>query len=184
MEKIPKPGEFYRHFKNKMYQVLAVATHSETGEQMVVYQALYGDFGVYVRPLAMFMEPVDKIKYPEAVQDERFLRVSPGGDVLSEDGVFDAGTGTPAGKSAEDSAAAEEVPVNPLLMDFLDADTCEEKMAVLQMMKGKIGSRELDSLYWSLDAKPCEGTIDEQLDKLKQYLGMQQRFDGSRLRRG
>ena len=63
MREIPKPGERYRHFKNKEYQILAVATHSETGEKMVVYQALYGARGLWVRPAAMWNEHVERAGY-------------------------------------------------------------------------------------------------------------------------
>ena len=52
-----------RHFKNKEYQILAVATHSETGEKMVVYQALYGERGLWVRPAAMWNEHVERDGY-------------------------------------------------------------------------------------------------------------------------
>ena len=54
-----KIGGMYRHYKNKEYKVLALATHTETLEEMVVYQALYGEEAVWVRPLAMFMEMVE-----------------------------------------------------------------------------------------------------------------------------
>ena len=52
-----EPGT-YRHYKGNLYEVLGVARHSETDEEVVVYRALYGDRGLWVRPLAMFQEMV------------------------------------------------------------------------------------------------------------------------------
>ena len=51
-------GKIYRHYKGNMYKVLCVAKHSETLEEMVVYQALYGDGEIWVRPLSMWDEAV------------------------------------------------------------------------------------------------------------------------------
>jgi hypothetical protein len=55
----PRPGR-YRHFKGNFYEVIGVATHSETRERLVVYRPLYGDGGMFVRPLAMFVEAVER----------------------------------------------------------------------------------------------------------------------------
>ncbi|MGP1605234.1 MAG: DUF1653 domain-containing protein [Moraxella sp.] len=65
----------YRHYKGNLYQVLHIATHSETGEKLVVYRALYGDFGVWVRPLVMFNQMIEvdgKMlpRFTQVIQDE------------------------------------------------------------------------------------------------------------------
>ena len=57
-----KPG-IYRHFKGNRYRVIGMAKHSETLEEMVVYQALYGEHGIWVRPAAMWNEEVNRYGY-------------------------------------------------------------------------------------------------------------------------
>ena len=66
-----KIGRVYRHFKGDFYLVEAVANDSETGEPFVVYRKLYGDGGLWLRPLAMVLSPVDRAKYPDAAQEYR-----------------------------------------------------------------------------------------------------------------
>lgn len=65
-------GRVYRHFKGDYYLVEAIAKDSETGESCVIYRKLYGDGGLWVRPLNMFLSPVDRAKYPDAPQQYRF----------------------------------------------------------------------------------------------------------------
>jgi len=57
---LPLKSGLYQHYKGPQYKVLYVATHSETQEQLVIYQALYGEFGMWARPLSMFLETVEK----------------------------------------------------------------------------------------------------------------------------
>lgn len=76
MREIPKANQIYRHYKGDLYRIVTPAIHSETGERMVVYQALYGDYTVYVTELSQFMGKVDKRKYTERRQKEIFALVT------------------------------------------------------------------------------------------------------------
>ena len=84
MENRFRPGDIVQHFKREMlseeeragdmylYEIIGVALHSETREQMMVYRPLYGDGGMYVRPLEMFLSETDHEKYPQVKQKYRF----------------------------------------------------------------------------------------------------------------
>lgn len=165
-ERIVRPGEFYRHFKNKLYQIVAVAKHSETGERMVVYQALYGDFGVYVRPYDMFTSEVDHEKYPQVSQKWRFERVE---------------FGVPETDQKITQHYADRTP-DPVFLQFLDTEDFDLRMECLKQLENRITQQELDSMYLVLDMKPERGSLQEQLYAVRRFLTMQKRYDGSRLR--
>ena len=67
-----QPGRVYRHFKGDYYLVEALARDSETNEPCVIYRKLYGDGGLWLRPLEMFLSKVEKEKYPDCPQEYRF----------------------------------------------------------------------------------------------------------------
>ena len=171
MERKVCPGEIYRHFKGNLYQIVTVARHSETGEAMVVYQALYGDFGVYVRPFEMFFSQVDREKYPDAAQKYRFEKA---------EGRKERGKES-FSSSVEIREEGEEEP-NGELMAFLDAKDAEEKIACLRRLKGSASQSDLESIYVVLDMKPQPGTIEEQLEGIIGFLAVQKRYEGGRLR--
>lgn len=163
MDRTPKPGELYRHFKNKLYQIVTVATHSETGEKLVIYQALYDDFGIYARPLDMFVSEVDHEKYPDVKQKYRFEKITPQ---------------TKQTDTQVKSEAIEQAP-NPRLMEFLDADTFEEKYNILVSMRDTITDRLIDDIAVVMDIVVPEGPLQKRYDDLKNTIKTRQYYEFS-----
>lgn len=194
MDRTPKPGELYRHFKNKLYQIVTVATHSETGEKLVIYQALYDNFGVYARPLDMFVSEVDHEKYPDVKQKYRFERITPQAkqtdtQVKSEAVRQSAAKMPEAGSvqvqtsKAQVADADDDQAPNPQLIKFLDADTLEEKYNILVSMSDTITDRLLDDMAVVMDVVLPEAPLMERYEDLKNIIRTRQHYEfANRLR--
>ena len=195
MNQIPQAGEIYQHFKGKLYRIVTLATHTETGEQLVIYQALYGEFQVFARPLSMFLEKVDAKKYPDAAGKDRFMRIPMAEAAVpqpaaapSENPVEPQSAAAPSENPVESrpAAAFSESPVEPQpdpgLLAFLDADSYEEKLEVFASLEGKADLHMLNAIAASLDLELSEGSLEEQYDTLKNCLMTLERYECNRLR--
>ena len=179
MNRIPKPGEFYRHFKGNLYQVQSIAKHSETMEEMVVYQALYGTYGVYVRPLSMFISEVDHEKYPEVTQVYRFEHVTLENDSTSGGKATD-GEVISTRKTTVDQE--EDSKINPDLVAFLEASGYREKLEVLFAVRKRVNEEVLHTMAIAMDFTLSEGDFEEQFDSFVYFLETHARFETTRLR--
>lgn len=176
MERLPKNGEFYRHFKNKLYQIVTVATHSETGEALVIYQALYGDFKVYARPLAMFVSEVDHEKYPDVTQKYRFEKVELAGEKVQA--AHTGALATDAGvQESHPGAQADDEEIEPKLMEFLDADRMEDKYNILVAMRDCVTDQMINTMAVVLDVVIPEGDLMERYEQLKYCIRTKQRYE-------
>ena len=185
MEKrhIPVAGEFYRHFKGNLYQIIGIAKHSETMEQMVVYQALYGDYCLYTRPLEMFFSPVDKAKYPGAQQEYRFEQCIPGADGEQNVTVQQKATVGENLQAAEAEESSDEESVRPEILQFLDAEGATEKLEVLRQLRKVMDESLLTTIELSLDLLPDEReSLERRYEFVERNLEQKIRFEGSRLR--
>lgn len=196
MNQIPQAGEIYQHFKGKLYRIVALATHTETGEQLVIYQALYGEFQVFARPLSMFLEKVDAKKYPDAAGKDRFMRIPMAEAAAvpqpvpapSENPVELRPAAMPSESTVESRAVAAssensvEPQPDPGLLAFLDADSYEEKLEVFASLEGKVDLHMLNAIAASLDLELSEGSLEEQYDTLKSCLMTLERYECNRLR--
>ena len=191
MREEPKPGEFYRHFKNKLYQIVVVATHSETREKLVIYQALYGEYGVYARPMDMFMSEVDKEKYPDVKQKYRFERIEDIAKELKSDKLSDSKVIEHDKKLKEDSVSNDNTLKKDkdtdfgkgYFIEFLEADDLSTKKEILIANREIISERELDTMYEIYGLKRRKIDRDLDIADLIGYFDMQQQYEGKRLRK-
>lgn len=160
---IPKTGELYRHFKGDFYKIIAIATHSETGEQMVVYQAMYGAHEYYVRPLDMFISKVDRQKYPDADQEYRF-ELAQDNDMMTPEEI-----------------AQEQSTIDPLILEFLDSDTYTDKKNILTALHHKITNEMINTLAASLDIVIEDGALEERYSQLYNCLTTRDRYECNRI---
>ena len=199
----PLPGEKYLHFKNKLYQVIAVAKHSETMEPYVVYQALYGDFGVYVRPYDMFVSEVDHEKYPEVTQKYRFAyvdhtknetlrteraehkKIPVNQNVEQQENVPDVTAAVSTAELQEQNMVQRESDVeeqiDPWLLRFLDTDTMEEKYQIVCDIKNDITDRLIDDLAVAVDVVIPEGKLSDRYEQLKYCIRTRQKYEQTSL---
>lgn len=190
MRKEPQPNEIYRHFKGNLYRIITLARHSETGEEMVVYQALYGDYQAYVRPLSMFMSEIDREKYPDVRQQYRFELIPQiiGADTAQVQPEPGARQGQPvqpepgARQGQPEKAPEEGDLLDPRLLQFLDAQTYHERLNLLAAMHPDVTDEMINTMAVALDLEVAEGDIEERYTALKNCLLMMEKYECSRLR--
>lgn len=190
MSNIPSPGQLYRHFKGNLYRIVTIAKHSETGEELVIYQALYGAYEVYARPLSMFMEKLDKGKYPSASQECRFelqkeLIAEPvSGAEFKED--TERSEQIPADHAGSTSAEAEEqqeeLNIDPLVLEFLDAGTYEERLNILSALQHRITDEMINTMAMAVDVEIEEGDTQDRFEELRACLLTFEKYECNRLR--
>ncbi len=233
---VPRPQEIYRHFKGNLYQIVTIAEHSETGEKLVIYQAMYGDFKTYARELSMFTSRVDRVKYPQVTQEFRFELMGPdaerqrrecGADGSSKTAFQSTpapavstsatptastpvqaaptpamfqGTQTTAASTAASVSAPAPAPVaptpapttgtsapeqpdlDPLIVEFLDADTYEERLNILAAVHHRVTQDMITTMAVACDVEVGEGEVEERYSQLKKCLITMEKFECNRMR--
>jgi len=188
-------GEIYRHFKGNLYKVLAIAEHSETGEELVIYQALYGENKIYARPLNMFTSLVDKAKYPDSTQIFRFEKwdgmptvkssfvepvkivapKEPDYSVMDVDSLEEAMLNPKKEESTDNG-------IDPKVMEFLDTRDYDRKLLILQELHSRIDEDMIRILCYGMDMTVREGSLEDKYRDLLFNVELARKFEGEGLR--
>lgn len=183
---------------------------------MVVYQAMYDTFQIYVRPLDMFMEEVDRVKYPDVkqkyrfellrdielappVQEERFRHAEPAErekSLVQEEPQADATVIKQAETSEQTESYSmlqeqrvvrtdesdEQINIDPLVMEFLDADTYEQRLNILAALRHRITDEMINTMAVAVDLEIKDGDVEERYEELKNCLLTFEKYECNRLR--
>lgn len=207
---LPKSGEFYRHFKGKIYQIIVIAKDADTKVCNVVYQGMYEPFSCWVRSAEEFLSEIDRKKYPDASQEFRFEKITFANSYSGrciEDAVLPADekesirekekvrtkreiSSEEFGKAVEtgqairylgDVMTKEEIGQRGL-MEILDAGSFQKKRSLFIGLREYLDKRLLNSIAVALDIVLEDGSEEEQYDSLLHCLDAFEHYEGGRLR--
>ena len=179
MRKNPVPFQIYRHFKGSSYQIIAIAEDSETSQLSVIYQALYSPYKIWNRSLDQFLSEVDHQKYPDAPQEYRFELITfpERSDKEKEETNQEANQET--NQVEEDF---DEIILDPLVLEFLESDSYEEKLNILAALHHRIDDEMLNTLAVAMDVELSGKDTMERFDELKNCILTFRKYEGSRNR--
>jgi hypothetical protein len=199
--KKPEAKEIYRHFKGNRYEIVTTAEDTETGEQLVIYRALYGEGRTWARELSNFMEELDPAKYPNASQKYRFekeeaaqaapcdsagvsaAQAAPAADKTAAHISNDPGKTAPADAPiADESSAADEFSLDPLVEEFLDAQTTEEKLNILSALRPRVTNEMIDTMAVASGLEIDPGDVEMRWADLRECLMTIEKYEQSRER--
>lgn len=180
----PKTGELYTHVKGGLYQIVTSAEHADTGETLVIYQALYPPFQTYARPEAQFTSQIDPGSYPKTEQRYLFQLTAPtadGNGRVPEVGL-DPQAGHPGAEKDRLAPLPKKLSAEEKLMAFFDADSMEEKYQILLGMEDDVTDRMINNMAVVLDVVINEGPLEQRYEELKRCIRTFQKYENTRLR--
>ncbi len=209
-QKTVNAGEFYKHFKGQLYQVRALAENSEDNTPMVVYQAMYAPFKIWVRPLSTFLEKLDKEKYPDAAQEYRFERIilddrqnteAVEADIVqseksaavtntihpeevitvSDEEITDALLSGQVERKLSGKISDNQLAAKGLMI-FLDAENYHDKRHIFSSLEPYLNDTMLNNIAVTLDLVLDEGSPEQHFDTILNCLETHEHYECNRLR--
>lgn len=209
-QKTVNAGEFYKHFKGQLYQVRALAENSEDNTPMVVYQAMYAPFKIWVRPLSTFLEKLDKEKYPDAAQEYRFERIilddrqnteAAEPDIVqseksaavtntihpeeaitvSDEEITDALLSGQVERKLSGKISDKQLAAKGLMI-FLDAENYHDKRHIFSSLEPYLNDTILNNIAVTLDLVLDEGSPEQHFDTILNCLETHEHYECNRLR--